>query len=70
MKDRKEFSSTSLHSAEARELLAVLLEEEGIERLCCKDKFESRKFFEYISLSGDPEQRSDERRLSLRITSG
>jgi hypothetical protein len=29
----------------------------------CKDYYEAQKFFEYLLLSGDPEQRSDERRL-------
>lgn len=37
--------------------------------MSCKDYFEARKVFEHLSLSGDPEQRSDKLRLPLRITS-
>jgi hypothetical protein len=32
-------------------------------RMRCKDYFRAQKFFEYLSLSGDPEQRGDKRRL-------
>jgi transposase len=35
----------------------------------CKDYLQAQKVFEHLSLSGDPEQRSDERRQPLRITS-
>jgi hypothetical protein len=39
------------------------------EGLRCKDCFQARMFFECILLGGNPEQRSDELRLPLRITS-
>ncbi len=40
-----------------------------IERVALRNYFRARMFFECISLSSNPEQRSDELRLSLRITS-
>lgn len=40
------------------------------EELRCENYFCARKFFECISLSGDPEQRSDEGRLPSCIISG
>jgi hypothetical protein len=39
-------------------------------RLRYENYFQARKRFEYILLSSDPKQRSDELRLSRRITSG
>jgi len=38
--------------------------------LRCKDYFQARKFFECILLSGYPEQRGDEHRLTLCIATG
>ena len=35
----------------------------------CKDYFQVQKLFECLPLTGDPEQRSDELRLTSRITS-
>jgi hypothetical protein len=37
--------------------------------LRCKDYFQAQKFFECLSLSGDPEQRKYKPRLPLCITS-
>jgi hypothetical protein len=37
--------------------------------LRCENYFQARKCFERITLSGDPEQRSDKLRLPLRIAS-
>jgi N-acyl-D-aspartate/D-glutamate deacylase len=39
-------------------------------RLCCKDYFRARKLFECLWLSSDPEHRSNELRLTLRVPSG
>jgi hypothetical protein len=36
----------------------------------CKDYLQAQKCFEFLSLSGDPEQALDELRLTSRITSG
>lgn len=40
------------------------------DRMRCKDYVQARKFFECLPLSGDPEQRSDERRMPSCVTSG
>jgi hypothetical protein len=37
-------------------------------RMRCKDYFRAQKCYEYLLLSGDPEQRCDERRLPSCIT--
>jgi hypothetical protein len=41
----------------------------GRQGQCCENYFQTRKFFESLLLSGDPERRCDERRFPLHITS-